>query len=164
MRSEPIKTYATLRFAGDRLNPNQITDFLKITPTQAYAKGEMYSAGRRSGMLKGRTGIWLLSTDKTIASNSLTDHLDYLIAVLQIRREAPASEGTRLAYNLIRLKKFMIDHELTASVSCFWYGSAGSREPSIPKHFIETLGLINAEIETDFDADESPTGGHALAF
>jgi hypothetical protein len=156
MRSEPHKTFATLRFAGDRLDPRQITNFLKITPTQAYAKGEKYLAGSRSGVLQGRTGVWFLSTDKAVSSSNLVDHLDYLITMFQIRREGQAFDGTRLTYNLSRLRKLMREYELSAKVTCFWYGIAGSKEPSIPRHFVETFGHIDAEIETDFDTDDSP--------
>jgi hypothetical protein len=86
-----------------------------------------------------------------------------LIALLQIRRDGQALEGTRLTYNLSKLKKLMKEYDLIATVSCFWYGSAGAKEPSIPRHFVEAFRLIDAEIEIDFDTDESPIDGRAMA-
>jgi hypothetical protein len=165
MKSDRVRTFATFRIVGDRLEPDQITNFLKIRPTQAYAKGEQYTAGPRSANLLGRTGVWYLSTDQFVASSDLNDHLNYLLRALQLggRRSDRATDGAQLTANLLDLRRLMDEKALRAVVTCFWYGPAGVRKPSIPRGTAEVFNLIDADIETDFDADESPIGGTAMA-
>lgn len=165
MKSDALKTFATLRIVGDELNPDQITKFLRIRPTQAYAKGQRYTSGPKSANILGRTGVWYLSTDKIVASSDLNDHLDYLFKALQLggRHSIRAPDGAHLTANLIELRHFMEKKSLRAVVTCFWYGPAGTRKPSIPRETTEVFNLINAEIETEFDTDESPSDGTAMA-
>ena len=74
-----------MRIAGDQLVPEQVTQVLKIVPTMAYAKGEHYSGGPRSPDLVGRTGVWYFCTDGIVASNRLSDHLEFVERLLHGR-------------------------------------------------------------------------------
>src|SRR4051794_19568025 len=76
------KTYASLRVVGDNLDPQQVTRILKVVPTIAYAKGEKFEARAEEKERTGRTGVWLLSTDRIVASDNLHDHLAYILGVL----------------------------------------------------------------------------------
>jgi hypothetical protein len=49
------KAFVTLRFAGDDLDPGEITRVLAIAPTRAHRKDEIYFAGKRAGLLRSRT-------------------------------------------------------------------------------------------------------------
>jgi hypothetical protein len=40
------RAFATLRFAGDALDPDEITRIVKERPTRAYRKGQKYRSGR----------------------------------------------------------------------------------------------------------------------
>ena len=82
------KAFVTLRFAGDDLDPADISAILPVKPTRAHRKGEEFFAGERAGRLRGRTGIWFLATDKLIDSDDLADHLT-------LREEAAVSETQR---------------------------------------------------------------------
>ena len=62
-----IRTYATLRFAGDALDPDEISRVVKEQPTRAYRKGQRYRPGPRSPEVTGKTGVWYFST-KHVAS------------------------------------------------------------------------------------------------
>ncbi len=53
-----VRTFATFTVVGDRLDPDEVTEILKIRPNLAYAKGEKYDAGERAGPLMGKTGVW----------------------------------------------------------------------------------------------------------
>ena len=147
-RIEPIKVYATLRVAGDQLVPEQVTRTLKIIPTCAYAKGEHYSGGPNSPDLIGRTGVWFFSTEGVVAGNRLGDHLVFMEKLLTGGRDA--------AGPLPALQHLLRRRSLHAVVTCFWHGLSGARRPSIPRTVTETLKLIPAAIETDFDVDERP--------
>jgi hypothetical protein len=72
------KAFVTLRFAGDELDLREISAILPVEPTRAHRKGEEFFAGPKAGNLRGRTGIWLLATDKLVASDDLADHLHFV--------------------------------------------------------------------------------------
>src|ERR1700730_10283975 len=72
------KAFVTLRFAGDDLDPREISAILPVTPTRAHRKGEEFVAGQHAGKLRGRTGIWFIVTDKLVHSDDLGDHLRFV--------------------------------------------------------------------------------------
>src|SRR5438067_608011 len=76
------KAFVTLRFAGDELDPRDISAILPVEPTRAHRKGEEFFAGPNAGYLPGRTGIWFLATDKLVASDDLADHLRFVEKLL----------------------------------------------------------------------------------
>jgi hypothetical protein len=151
MRSEPqhtVRTYATFRIVGDDLAPDEITELFKFFPTQACARGETYSAVPRSQDLRRQTGVWMLSTDKLVASDDLNDHLRFLLWLLL--RFDPNNP-------LNRLKGVLERYTMQAVVNCFWNGPAGAKHPVISPSMVELLRSIPAKIETDFNSDESST-------
>jgi hypothetical protein len=79
---ETVKAYAILRFAGDELEPSEMSDILGVRATRAYRKGEKYFAGARAGMINGRTGIWLFSTEEVVNSSDLGRHISYLLKLI----------------------------------------------------------------------------------
>jgi hypothetical protein len=137
--------FATLRFSGDRLDPNRISSILQVRPSKAYHKGERYFAGPRAGHLVGRTGIWLLATDDVVKHANLDRHLEYLISLI--------FGGPDDKDRLHELHELMTNDGITADVSCFWHGNSGEKPPSIPDWVTVALRDLPAEIETDFDTD-----------
>lgn len=136
-------TSASLSFFGDRLEPDRITALLGVQPTNAYRKGEVYlrSRGREA---RGRTGLWLLSSEPHMKSIELNDHLIYLRNVLF------PPDGESLIEPLCSL---MQEKDIEAEVSCFWYGEHGAQPPVIPEAIRAAFALIGATIELDFDTD-----------
>src|SRR5262245_35364699 len=130
------RTFATLRVAGDNLVPDQVTKLLGIEPTLAYAKGEHY--GRRH--LKGRTGVWLLSTDGVVKSNSLKDHVGWLLWRVRIKA----------------LPDFVKKNSLHSVLTCFWHGPSGVSAPIIPDDMRHMLMMLHVQLETDFETDDGP--------
>lgn len=150
-KSEPDtrKAHASLRVMGDDLNPEQVTRILRVVPTVAYSKGERYgmAAGRD---LIGHTGLWLLSTERLVASDNLQRHLAYLLGTLVPGRQDVGP--------LIQLHALLAHRKgLKADISCFWHGRHGAKRPSIPKFVTEIAKLIPAEVESDFDTDSEET-------
>jgi len=146
--ADTVKTFATLRIVGDRLIPAQVTRILKIVPTRAYAKGETYHGGERTGDLVGKTGVWYFATDRVVASSELVDHLIFLAHLLC--GSSPESVP------LTRLNALVKRRSLRVVISCFWYGRIGAKPPAIPRAVAEFFRLLPAEIEADFDTDEEP--------
>lgn len=144
----PRAAFATIRFAGDNLIPDQITELLLVRPTQAYKKGAVYSGGPKSQRLKGRTGVWYFSTDKVVASPRLDDHLNYLLRVLW-----PAQDKIE---RLVAIRNLIAKRGLKANVTLFWHGHAKAKRPSVHPVWSEFFKLLPADIQTDFDVDEEP--------
>jgi len=165
-----LRTFVTLRVMGDRLDPEEITRILKIKPTVAYAKGRSYVAGRQSGSRKGRTGVWLFSTDRGIDSNSLQDHAWVMMYLLFPSSFAQEFRGIKLRsrttqripsvsdiveqeHKVRYLRSILREKELIASASFFWHGKEGARPPSIPRVIPMLFRQIPISIESDFATD-----------
>lgn len=141
---QALRTFASLRFRGDRLEPGRVTEILRVTPTLAYRKGEIYKqSGNREA--RGRTNLWLLSSKRQVDSQDLIDHLDYLLSFLYPSQ----SDETRVEQlnNLIR------DGHIEADVGCFWYGAGGAQPPVIPDRMRIALERLPARLELDFNTD-----------
>jgi hypothetical protein len=125
---------------------------MRIVPTIAYAKGEKYPGGKRTGELMGRTSVWCLSTDGVVASDNLQHHLAYVLGIL--------IPGRQDAGPLLRLQSLLSrDKTLHADLRRFWHGHAGAKSPSIPKIVAQVMKLLPATIETDFGVN---SGSKAL--
>jgi hypothetical protein len=132
-----VKTFASLRFMGDRLDPERVTEILHVSPTMAYRRGQIY---KQSGhhQARGRTGLWLLSSEGHVQSADLTDHLAYLLKVIHGSREAVS-----------RLRSLMQAGDVEADVACFWSGGVGTTPPAIPPHLRKGFDEISAPVELE---------------
>lgn len=147
MNSEnTIRTFATLRFAGDALDPEEISRVLKESPTRAYKKGQSYKPGPRSPEITGKTGVWYFSTRRKIQSNDLTDHLNLLERLI-----APFGDQDG---RLREIRDIMKRRNLQAHVTFFWRGRPGATSPSIPSVATSAFSRLPADIEADIDTDD----------
>lgn len=135
---------AGINFAGDRLDPDRITALLGVTPTVAYRKGDVYKRTRTGHEVRGRTGLWRLTTRGELESRELDDHLAALLDVLF------PSGSTKF---LEPLRALMRELDLDADVDCFWHGEHGATPPEIPEEVRAAFARIDATIETDFQTD-----------
>jgi hypothetical protein len=144
-KSEPgtLVTFASLRFSGDRLEPALLTEMLNTAPTTAYRKGEIYKRSR-GREVRGRTGVWLLSSEGRVDSLDLNDHIKYLLDII-----FPSGSDDRLK----PLQHIVREDGVEADIGCFWHGEHGARPPVITDDIRARLARIPAEIETDFDTD-----------
>jgi Domain of unknown function (DUF4279) len=139
------KAFVTLRFAGDDLDPDEISAVLPIKPTRAHRKGEEFFAGPRAGNLYGRTGMWFLATDKLVPSDDLQDHLAFVQKLLSPR----PGDTSRIA----KLRDILARTHSAAHVTCFWRGEPGEPTPRIPDRFKSAIQSVAADIEADFAMD-----------
>jgi hypothetical protein len=135
------RTYATLRFEGDNLDPAHISAILPVAPKRSHRKGEKFHAGPRAGALTGRTGIWYFDT-RDMASRNLCDHLRCIVDLLY--------PGPGSVDRVVRLRAVMDRERAAAHVSCFWYGRPGTEPPAVPNDIRAALARLPAELETDF--------------
>jgi hypothetical protein len=136
------KAFVTLRFAGDELDPGEISAILPVKPTRAHKKGEAFFAGPNAGKLHGRSGIWFLATDKLVDSDDLRDHLAFVQELLYPK---PSDKG-----RITKLRDILKRAHSHAQITCFWHGDPGEPAPQIPAEFKFALKPLPADIETDF--------------
>jgi hypothetical protein len=136
------KAFVTLRFAGDDLDPREISAILPVEPTRAHKKGEEFVGGPKAGKLRGRTGMWFLATDKLVDSDDLADHLRFVEKLLYPK---PADKGL-----IVKLRKLLERTHSGAHVTCFWHGEPGETAPQIPAEFTSAVKPLATDIETDF--------------
>lgn len=139
---QSCKAFVTLRFAGDDLDPREVSAILPITPMRAHRKDEEFVAGEHAGALHGRTGIWFLATDKLVHSDELGDHLRFVHKLLY-----PAPTDVR---RIMKLRDILERAHSRAHITCFWRGDRGETAPQIPDHFTSAVEPLAADIETDF--------------
>ncbi len=141
-----IRVFATLRFAGDALDPDEISRVIREQPTKAYRKGQTYRSGPHGPDVTGRTGVWYYSTKRKTMSKDLADHLNMLERLV-----APfGDQGARLN----ELRDIMGNRNLQAHVTFFWRGPPGAQHPSIPPIATATLRRLPADIEPDVDTED----------
>lgn len=141
--SETLSTHASFRVTGDALAPALLTELLEARPTLAYAKGEHYSAGRRTGMVAGRTGVWLISTRSEFSTN-LDEHLRYLIAYT-----------FRNVGHILEFVSFVERRKLQAEIHLFWHGKPNGVWPEPTERLLRLSSFVSATIVKDFDRDET---------
>jgi Domain of unknown function (DUF4279) len=143
------KAFVTLRFAGDDLDPDEISAVLPVKPTRAHRKGESFFAGPHAGKLRGRTGIWFLATDRLVPRDDLKEHLDFVHKLLSPR----PGDMSRIA----KLDEILKRTRSGAHVTCFWRGDPGEPAPKIPDRFKSAIEPLAADIETDFAVEGNKT-------
>jgi hypothetical protein len=137
-----IRAFATLRFAGDALDPDEISRVVKEQPTKAYRKDQTYRSGPHGPDVTGRTGMWYFSTRRKIPSKDLADHLNALERLV-----APFGDQDN---RLKELRDIMEHRNLQAHVTFFWRGPPGTQHPFVPSEAIAALRRLPADIEPDF--------------
>lgn len=135
------KAFVTLRFAGNDLDPSEISAILAVKPTRAHRKGEEFFAGPNAGNLPGRTGIWFLATDKLVNSDDLGDHLAFVQKLLY-----PAVGDTA---RIMKLRDVLERARSHAHITCFWRGGPGEASPKMPSQFKSAIEPLAVDIETD---------------
>ena len=138
------KAFVILRFAGDDLDPAEISAILPVEPTRAHRKGEEFFAGAHAGKLRGRTGMWFLATDKFVRGDNLRNHLAFVQKLLY-----PAQGDCR---RIAKLGNILRRTHSRAHITCFWRGEPGEPAPEIPDRFTSAIEPLAADIETDFVA------------
>jgi len=153
------KAFVTLRFAGDDLDPREISAILPVEPTRAHRKGEEFVSGPHAGKLWGRTGIWFLATDNLVPSDNLGDHLAFLRDLLY---PEPTDAG-----RITKLRDILRRAHSHVHITCFWRGDTGETAPRIPGWFAAASKRLAADIEIDFavqDRDRVPETAKAVEY
>lgn len=130
------KTSASLRIAGDTLDPAAITQALGIEPSWGWRKGEMRDVRtqRVKKTIRQRIGIWGLGTDGVVESRDLRRHLDSILEKTQ---------GKAAVFEHLRSQGYKTD------VYCIWY-SAGQGGPMLSPENMAGLSRLGLELGIEF--------------
>ncbi len=77
-------------------------------------------------------------------------------AAQHLQGRVRTTSGFRLMGRLLKLSYLIHRRKLTASLSCFWHGTAGAKHPSIPRVVSAVFKFVPITIETDFATDDHP--------
>jgi hypothetical protein len=125
------QTYVTLRIYSDNTQPDALTEFLGILPTDTQTKGQKNEL-RGNGLI-ARNG-WFLTSDNIITSKDSRRHIDYLADKL-----LPVKE---------KLKSLMSDGN-QIDISCFWASKNGQGGPTISPQQLSKLADLGVELWFD---------------
>lgn len=122
--STPGELYGDFRIAGVDLEPDEITDILKIEPTSSFRRGDINPRNNK----EYEFGKWSISTEGRIdvSNSSLDDNFRYLLNVLSGQRS-----------NLRRIRELGLD----AVFFLFWEA----------QYFV-TRSILSSEIIAELDS------------
>lgn len=134
-------TYAELRIYSGDLPPSEVTQLLRLSPSEVHEKGQT----RRSRL--GRTHVlhlngWFLSSEGHLASKDLRRHLDWLLGAL-----GPSLDG---------LTELQSRSDVRVTVACIWRSAHGHGGPVLWPEQMRRLAELDLEVGFDvyFFGDE----------
>ena len=127
------ETHATFRLLGDALDAGEVTRLLGMEPSFARRRGDKYGNPERP--VTSRTGIWALESEKSVASDDLEDHLDFLLL--------------RLGSKSSVVRKLVQDG-LTGDILCYWMSGTGQGGPVLGADTIRRVADLGVSLNFDF--------------
>lgn len=128
--------YASFLITGNDVSTEFWTEYFHVSPDIAVVKGKTFTlpSGKPSKAI-GKTGLWGVSSESAVQSDSLEPHFRYLIARLALPREG-LSDLVRQIGAKVRL-------------SCFWFNPSGNRIPDVPDDIRAMMDALDATIDID---------------
>lgn len=133
MRNENCsETYALLRIVGKAIDPAAVTKDFGLEPTLSVRIGEIRPAGTRP---RGEA-IWAYSTQGSMDSTDLADHIQALIERLppDFRRRLP--------------------DDCRVDIQCVWRSATGHGGPILPAALLAAVGSRCIDLDFDIYFDE----------
>jgi len=128
------KVDVILRILGQDLVPEEVTTLLGLTPSQAFKRGDPFTAGGRS--VPRAFGVWTLSTHGRVQSEDLTEHCRYLLNWVSPIRD--------------RLKVYLARPDVSVAVAFWWEPTDGPAGFTLPSDVVQELTRICGEFEFYF--------------
>jgi hypothetical protein len=132
------KTFASLRFYGDDLKPDEITSRLQIQPTDSACKGSQ-SVARSGKSRTAPTGRWVLDTESHIDSTNLEDHLEWLLDQIEAAGVVPVD----------------LPGVSSIAISCYWLSATGQGGPEFSPELLSRLAKWQLTLGLDLYFDSS---------
>jgi hypothetical protein len=126
------RTVATLRIYGDELDPELISNRLRISPSKSQRKGQVL-ASRLGRIRTANIGGWFLSSESNVDSKDLRDHLDWLVA--QLRDVVP------------ELTQLQIQPGIRMRVTVIWWSKGSDGWFTLTPQHMRALAEMNLECQ-----------------
>ena len=138
------RTVAKLLIYPGKLNPDEISRTLEITPSETRTKGRQYTNSL------GRTwscplNAWFLSSEGMVSSKDLRRHLNWLLDQVEPKG--------------LQLLELQNEPGLGMTVNCVWWSVGGQGGPTLWPEQMERLAKLNLECAFDisfFGSDDEP--------
>ena len=125
------RTWATFRITGKRLDPERITQLLKLAPSESFKAGDP----RGTTNLRWSHGYWGISSEGVIGSTDLEEHLEWLVSqLMSVKNELDEVRATG---------------GIRADIFCYWESATGNGGPSFSPKLMERLALLDLELSLD---------------
>jgi hypothetical protein len=132
------KTYATLRIYSDTISPTEMTNQLKIQPTQTQIIDDLtYKNKNNSKRIK--INGWFLSSKGKVKSKDSRNHINWIFE--------------QFKYNFRSLKNLQ-KHKCRMDISCYWLSKCGNGGPTISPEQAHYLSKANIDLWYDFYSEE----------
>jgi hypothetical protein len=126
-------TFVTYMLVGPDLDPDHITQAVGIEPSTAIRRGE--PVGRLAVTLKHQDGRWMFTSQGSVTTDDVVDHLAYVLGHLLPHASVLAEYRTRDGW--------------WADVSCFWTSESG-HGPWFTVDNLIAITKLNADLSIDF--------------
>lgn len=132
------RTFATLRLYGDGLRPAEISEQLRLQPTDTATRGERSRAPSGKERV-APIGRWILETEGVIDSTDLGLHISWILDQLDVSGVVPTQ----------------LPDVSRADVCCFWVSSTGHGGPVISPEVLGRLARYNLTLDFDIYFDDN---------
>lgn len=123
------RTFATFRLWARDLNPDDITQRFRLSPTWAFRRGD-----KRGQADLWPHGYWEISSQGEVNSTNVALHIEWLLERIEPVREALES---------------MRAEGVQANIVCFWESLTGHGGPIFSPHLMARLAALNLELALD---------------
>lgn len=121
---------ATLVISGDDVHPATVSEIMRRSPTRSFARGDPYGRGRVR-----KHGMWALSSEHSVASDDLDDHLAWLL--------------DRIEPVLGMLQDYRRANDCSAFITCLWPSPHGHGGPCFSPRLLMRIGAANLPLSVD---------------
>lgn len=129
------RAYASLIFRGRDLNPLYISEYLEITPSISFKRGE-----KRNEIKDWPHGYWELSSSDEINTGQLQPHLEWLMDKIEPKK--------------LIIKQLLTDETITSVISCFWILTGGHDALDLNPQLLIRISSLQIEIVVDIYCGE----------
>jgi hypothetical protein len=124
------RTYASLILRGKELDPQKITDFIGISPSKSFKRGD-----KRKNDKVWPHGYWELDSTGFVNSADLEPHLEWL--------------GDHIDPAKLSLSKIISETGIDAELSCFWILPTNHVSLSLNTKLLNQIALLGVKLEFD---------------
>jgi Domain of unknown function (DUF4279) len=129
--SEKKYIYSTLILRGNELNPQEVTDSLKINPSMSFKRGDW-----RNETDKWEHNFWSLSSQDKIQSSNMATHLEWLLNQLEPIK--------------LRLLEILNREGISAEISCFWIFPTDHENITLSPELIQKIADLSVSLSIEF--------------